>query len=90
MNKITIRDLHKVLYKVALVAFLCGLSLALIAVEIVDAAREHAPQPEPTQISRPQFGTLPPDCGYLYNVGMTNEWRACMLIPRRPQRRNDI
>ena len=36
------------------------------------AEREHTPQSE--------FGTTPPDCGHLYNVGKHNEWFDCMGV----------
>ena len=27
-----------------------------------------------------EFGTVPPDCGHLYNVGKHNEWFDCMGV----------
>lgn len=29
---------------------------------------------------RPQFGTVAPDCGHLYNVGRSVEWQNCMGV----------
>lgn len=43
----------------------------------------HKEQPEITHTPRPEFGTLPPDCGHLYNVDKHKEWAACIGVDYR-------
>ena len=31
-------------------------------------------------VPRPEFGTVPPDCGHLYNVGKHKDWADCMGV----------
>lgn len=31
-------------------------------------------------VPRPQFGTYPPDCKHLYNVGRSEDWAECMGV----------
>ena len=51
---------------------------------------------EPVEIThtpKPQFGTTPPNCGDLFDVGKSKEWSACMLVPHVlpvETRRDDI
>jgi len=90
-DSVTVKDLRET----ALFAFLLGFSLALAAVEIIDAVKEHAAlhELEVKHPARIEFGTAPPDCAHLYNIGRTKEWYACMtftILPASATRRDDI
>ena len=47
---------------------------------IVATAKQYAERPIEVYIPLPQFGTLAPDCGHLYNDDMHAEWSACMGV----------
>ena len=66
-----------------LVAFLIGFCLALITCEITTVIDEQATVPEKVHTPRPQFGTLPPGCGHLYNVDRSDDWATCMGVGKR-------
>ncbi len=85
----------KILVEVAVFAFLIGFAFAIVCVEIIDAVREHDLRyhQEVKHPARIQFGTAPPDCAHLYNIGRTDEWYACMtftILPASATRRDDI
>jgi len=50
----------------------------LFLVSFREAATELPHVDEPRE--RPAFGSAPPDCGDLYNVGKHQEWAQCMGV----------
>ena len=64
-------------------------ALLVVTHEIMMTSKQYAERPVEVYIPLPQFGTLAPDCGHLYNDDTHAEWSACMGVGYK-LKRNDI